>query len=204
MIKGIYFDFGGVLTPGGESSIFKEVTARYFGLDPANLAIDDLEQSLQNRDITVEEFFKYLSARYNPGGAPLTEEIYMQNADIFEPNELMYDFAAILRSMNIATGILSNVTTINSHLLRKSGAYEGFDPIVLSCDVGVLKPDKKIYEVALRLMGFSPKEVLVIDDKAECVKPAQELGAQTILAKNTVQVLGDIRNLVTAQNGAAL
>lgn len=56
-----------------------------------------------------------------------------------------------------------------------------FDPIVLSCDVGVIKPDREIYEITLQKLAEKPEDCVFIDDVPAYCDTAQKLGMHTII-----------------------
>lgn len=56
-----------------------------------------------------------------------------------------------------------------------------FETIVSSCHSGIAKPDRGIYEVLLQKLGVKPSECLFVDDKAENIRAAEQLGIKGIL-----------------------
>ena len=65
--------------------------------------------------------------------------------------------------------------------LKKSGIYSFFKKIIVSEDVGVLKPNKKIFQYALKICNTNPQEALMIgDDFVSDVKGAQSLGIDQV------------------------
>jgi putative hydrolase of the HAD superfamily len=50
------------------------------------------------------------------------------------------------------------------------------DEIMLSCEAGVAKPDRRIFELALGRLGAEPGQALFIDDTPGHVAAAQALG----------------------------
>jgi len=56
-----------------------------------------------------------------------------------------------------------------------------FESIVISGDVGVSKPDPRIFDVALEQTGLSPSEVVYVGDTAEDVTAARAAGIAPIL-----------------------
>ena len=65
--------------------------------------------------------------------------------------------------------------------LKKSGIYSFFKKIIVSEDVGVLKPNKKIFQYALKICNASAKEALMIgDDFISDVKGAQSMGIDQV------------------------
>lgn len=58
--------------------------------------------------------------------------------------------------------------------------FKHLDGIVVSGDEKLVKPDARIYEVLLDRYNINAEESLFIDDNAENIKAAKELGFQTI------------------------
>jgi putative hydrolase of the HAD superfamily len=68
----------------------------------------------------------------------------------------------------------------------------------LSCDVGMVKPDKEIYELLVERLkenGVVSEETVFIDDKEENLVPARELGIETILFEDSEQMIRDLREI---------
>ena len=59
-----------------------------------------------------------------------------------------------------------------------------FDDRIISGDVGVMKPNPKIYELAIKKFNLIPEETLFIDDKIENTDSAAKLGIKTIQLTN--------------------
>ncbi|MCZ6617214.1 MAG: HAD family phosphatase [Gammaproteobacteria bacterium] len=99
---------------------------------------------------------------------------------VFEPSE---DVVALVRRLKTHTAIA--LLTNNSDLVREGlqGAYSEildlFRPHLFSADLGVLKPDPRIYQIALHLLNSEPAETLFIDDAATHVAGAQSMGLAT-------------------------
>lgn len=85
---------------------------------------------------------------------------------------------------NYKLAVLSNSDILNSEKYKKKGWYDCFDVVVLSHEVGILKPDPKIYEIVLKKLNSSPAECVFIDDQVQCIDSAKEIGMKTILFKS--------------------
>jgi epoxide hydrolase-like predicted phosphatase len=201
MIKAVLFDYGGVLSPGGRTSVSQEVLGKLLDVPTEKIQIGDLDAQLGRGEINREQFFDLVGRQYQGKAA---EADYVALADIFQRNETVYQLAILLRQNQIKTGIVANVATINAQLLREHGFYNGFDPVVLSCESGVRKPDQSIYKLALNLIGEIAAHVVYIDDQPANIIPAKELGMRAILANSPGQVIADITKLVKADNGLEL
>ena len=79
-----------------------------------------------------------------------------------------------LRSAGIRIGLLSNHSR---ELRQRLGDLEPLlDAVVISGDVGVLKPDPAIYRLALERLDVAPEEAVFVDDWRPNVEGARRLG----------------------------
>lgn len=120
----------------------------------------------------------------------------LANAGVFVPSPQVYELAAQLRAKGIRTGILSNMFALAADKLRKEGLYNGFDPVVLSCDEHVAKPDPLFYDYAVQKLGVKPEEVIFIDDQERFRPPAELVGMHFVLAESPEQVVADVKSLL--------
>jgi putative hydrolase of the HAD superfamily len=82
-------------------------------------------------------------------------------------------------------GTINNESTeLNEFRIRTFRLRDIFDVFVSSCYVGLRKPDREIYNLALRLTQRAPAECCFIDDRQQNLEPAQELGMHSILMKD--------------------
>jgi putative hydrolase of the HAD superfamily len=89
----------------------------------------------------------------------------------------MLDWANAVASSGVRVGLLSNmVAEIGAHLRDSLGLFEGFTSVTYSYEVGLAKPDARIYEHALASLGEAPGEALLVDDRAPNVEAARALG----------------------------
>lgn len=70
-------------------------------------------------------------------------------------------------------------------LLAKLGLAGLFDAVVVSGDVGVEKPDPRIFTIALERAGLEPREVVYVGDTADDVQGALAAGLCPILIRRT-------------------
>jgi glucose-1-phosphatase len=73
--------------------------------------------------------------------------------------------------------LVSNTNEAHFEFIRsKYRVVDYFDQHVLSYEVGSLKPDRKIFEQAIRVSGFHPDALFFTDDREENILMAQQLG----------------------------
>jgi epoxide hydrolase-like predicted phosphatase len=201
MIKAALFDYGGVLTTaGGPGDVEREV-AGHFGIEPEKVLIDDISQQLRRGEIVSDEFFEELNRRY-PSDNRFTQQLFLGAKDELGSRAMKVNELAVkLRQQRVQTGILSNVFEMNANVLRELGCYDGFDPVVLSCEVKKAKPDPEIYELAVETLGVLSEEVLFIDDDPKNLEPAKAIGMLTVQAFSETQLVNTISELLYRING---
>jgi len=91
--------------------------------------------------------------------------------------------------------LVSNCGVGTDKLIHSLGLADFFDCITLSYQVGVRKPDKRIYLEALRCLGFEANECVFVADEISDLEGAREIGLKTILVlqgHNTFQEARDL------------
>ena len=97
-------------------------------------------------------------------------------------NEAALAYAAgLAQRPNLRLGIISNTNAVHVdwlHLLIPE--FARFQSVILSSDVGLLKPDPAIYHLALQQLETPPEAALFVDDIAENVRGATAVGLHAI------------------------
>ena len=87
-----------------------------------------------------------------------------------------------LRELGVATGLISNCTEEVALVWDESPFAGLFDSTVFSATVGRMKPDPRIYELALHELGVSPSEALFVGDGAnDELAGAERVGMTPVL-----------------------
>ena len=98
-------------------------------------------------------------------------------SDMFRPNQPMIDLMEHARALKLTTVLLSNTNEEHfQHLWSRHDFLHHFDHLVLSCRVGLMKPDPQIYALAVRAAGCRADETLFTDDLTENVAGAKACG----------------------------
>lgn len=102
--------------------------------------------------------------------------------ECFQPNLQVH---AVIKkiSKNHAVGLLTNIYPDVYGQAVNSGKIPNlpYAFVVQSCEVGLVKPEKQIYQLAQQKSGMDPEKILFIDDKQDFINPASELGWKTLL-----------------------
>jgi putative hydrolase of the HAD superfamily len=92
--------------------------------------------------------------------------------------------------------ILSNDTKEMSEQRRLKYGFDAlFEKVIISCFYGVIKPDPKIYEIAMQELCVNPIHCIFIDDREENVQAGQDKGIHSILFKNSVQASNQLKKI---------
>ena len=191
-IKAIIFDCFGVLVATAETKLFD--------------AFPDYREQLHELDIRdnlgafsesqfVEEVSKITGAKVED----LIKNHYC-NVNIRARNEMAIEYAKDLKdSGKYKIALLSNVghDWLNKFLadMDKRGL---FDEVLLSCDVAIMKPDPRIFSLMAQKLGLSPKECIMIDDKAENIVGAKQAGMNGIVFTSTPQLKRELAKILEA------
>lgn len=109
--------------------------------------------------------------------------------------ELM-DYIQSIRRL-YRTGLLSNAWSDAREVMTKRYALlEVFDFAVFSAEIGLAKPDPRIYQHLLDKMSLQPQQAIFIDDVLENVKAAQKVGMHAIRFRSRDQVLQELSLLL--------
>jgi putative hydrolase of the HAD superfamily len=125
-----------------------------------------LEHSLQS---FFRLAFERLGISFNIGYAEMEREFW-KAAVVHRPSEGLTEFLDWLESCGIKTGILSNVSFSGSVLmedLAKHHLAHRFSFLVASSDYGIRKPNPRIFEVAIKKMGFPASEIWFVGDRLD-------------------------------------
>lgn len=91
---------------------------------------------------------------------------------------------------------LSNHAREWSEFMQREFDFFGyFDEIIISCDVGLRKPDPRIYQLALDRIGSKPEECLFVDDKKRNTDAAGLLGMKTLTLQRTASLRDELLQL---------
>jgi epoxide hydrolase-like predicted phosphatase len=183
MLKAIIFDVGGVLIRT-QSRAGREKWATRLGLDSwefENFVFNsESGRQAQLGQKTFAAHWRWLGDYFGLDEASLAE----MRHDFFAGdvmNESLVAYVKRLRQTGYRTGLLSNFGDDARHVWTEVYPFiEHFDGIVISSEVGLMKPDPRIYRLAAESVGVKVKEALFVDDFIENIESAKRLGMQTI------------------------
>jgi epoxide hydrolase-like predicted phosphatase len=200
-VQAVTFDIGGVLEVPTNNDLEGGWEQR-LGLARGEF-FQRLRQSGLGRDanlgrVSEAEFAKALGRLYGLD-QPTTEELLVDLWDWYvgELNIEMADYFQRLRP-RYRTAILSNAAAGGRREEeRRYGFAAMADVLVYSYEVGIEKPDRRIYEIACQRLGVHPAEVVFLDDLEANVVAARHLGMRAVLFQSTAQAITDVEACLT-------
>ncbi|MBN2499662.1 MAG: HAD family phosphatase [Anaerolineales bacterium] len=197
-IKAIIWDLGGVLVRTEDWEPRDELAAR-LGTDRLTLINtvfgDDGDYRAQIGEITTAEQWADVAKRLNIPA----EEIPAVKTAFFAGDMLDTELIDTIRRFkaNYTTALLSNaMDDLRREIFENWKINDAFDHLVISAEVGVKKPDQRIYELTLEKVGVAPQEAVFIDDMPENIAAAKAVGMHGIRFVSKAQALADLEALL--------
>lgn len=187
MVKVILFDLGGVLFTNG-SKKFKEAIISRYNLDKAFVeSVDeDIGSKYREAKITRDEFWKYFLEKLNIHERPDDlEREWISYYDLIEgTRDIIFELSKKYRVYYLSDNVKERVDKLD----ERFGFLKWFADGIFSHDVGVRKPNPKIYEYAIQKVGVKPDEIVFIDDKESSLIPARQMSITTVLFESPEQL----------------
>ena len=96
------------------------------------------------------------------------------------------------------TAVISNyMPTLRSKINDHWQIGDAFDHLVISAEVGIMKPDPEIFHLALKKCGCRAGEAVFIDDFIDNVNSAQQIGMHAIHFTNPQQAVDALNRLLS-------
>ncbi|GAB3741640.1 HAD family hydrolase [Microlunatus parietis] len=116
---------------------------------------------------------------------PDLEALLRHDRDVLAAHATLYPdvrpFLAELRRRGVGTALVSNCFANTTDLLQRFGLTDLTDQVVLSCEVGVAKPDPAIFRAALAGLDVRPEQAIFVDDRPGNCSAAEDLGITAVL-----------------------
>lgn len=182
MIKAFIFDFGGVIVRT------EDYGPRHAWDERLGLPTGSVERAVHHSDIWIQAQLGRIA--YHKYWEGVAEMLYMRKEDIAE---LQHDYFAgdrinhrlvklirDLRDQGYPIALLSNESLALAERLRTLKLDDLFDHVLISAQIGVMKPDLTAFRVAVQTLGVAPHEAVFVDDSLPNVRGAQQLGIHAI------------------------
>jgi putative hydrolase of the HAD superfamily len=197
-VSTILWDVGGVLLTNGWDHKQRDAVLVHFSLDEAEFERRhaEVDAAWERDELTADEYLRR-TVFYEPRSFTPGEFLDVMRAQ----SALLADSAAgILRELAASEGyVLATVNNearaLNEFRMVKFELLDEFDAFFSSCYLGLRKPDRKIYQVALDVLQRDPEETVFIDDREENVAAAVSLGIHGIRYEGSARLVEELARL---------
>lgn len=196
-IRAVFFDLGGVILRT-EFQAPRQQLAERLGMEYDDLVkiVFDSDSGIKATmgEISSEEHWNSVMKRLK---RPASELIAVRDeffaGDIIDRTLLVY-----LRSLRgkYKTGLISNAWgDLRDYIIRER-FDDAFDKMIISAEVGVAKPEPKIFQIALEQFGVKPNEAVFVDDFLINIEGCEKVGIKGIHFQDTESTLRQLKKLL--------
>ncbi len=199
-IKAVFFDLGGVILRT-EYQAPRQHLAERFGMD-----YDDIDKVVFGGGPNGS------AARASIG--EITEEQHWQNVmktlklpaseyervreEFFAGDVIDHEIVEFLRSIKprYKVGLISNAWSgLRDYIVREK-FDDAFHHMIISAEVGVAKPEPRIYHIALEQLQVKPKEAVFVDDFHENIEACEKVGMKGIHFRDSRSTLQQLKKMI--------
>ncbi|MEV6965125.1 HAD-IA family hydrolase [Hamadaea sp. NPDC051192] len=187
MVRVLAFDLGGVLFSDGTRE-FIEYLRRAHGVDTAHageLLHGDLGSRYREGTVTRDEFWG--TFRHTLRLEDSADDLAARWIDGYRIDEGTRDLIRDVSARYAVYYLSDNVADRVEAVEDRYGFLNLFTGGVFSHEVGVRKPDRRIYEHLLWIAEADAEDVVFVDDKQWALDPAAQLGMATVLFQHSDQ-----------------
>jgi putative hydrolase of the HAD superfamily len=197
-VEVVIFDFGGVLVRTEDRQPRTNLAARLgMTYDELSALIFDSQSAIQamRGEITAEEHWDVVQKSLGLTDA----EIDRVRTEFWAGDVLDEDLVNLLRELRsgYTTVLLSNAwDDLRQMIVDFWQIDDAFDQLVISAEIGLVKPDLVIYQWLISELGIDPSKVVFVDDFLHNIEGAQMAGLHAIHFRSRDQTLGELRTLL--------
>jgi putative hydrolase of the HAD superfamily len=189
-VKGVLFDLWGTLIYNAPDHIDYPGIATRLGVPPQILfqtwrkyAQAALTGELKSSAERATRVLTELDLSLNNVQTLVDMEIKGRNTNIyFYPG--VPEMLANLREQNFKTALISNSNYLTPETIKRLELDQMLDEVILSCEVGIVKPEQAIYKIALERFNLTASECVYVGDGSDNeMSGAISLGFHTVIVE---------------------
>ena len=193
-VEAFIFDIGNVLVrfEAGKA----ERTLAQLGVQRPDLAV--LAALGRRYECGEVERAEFLAALREALGGGLSDDVLSTAwQEIFEPNEPMWELVEKLHG-RYPLYLLSNTNCLHhEYLVREYPVFRRFADGVFSYQARMMKPERGIFELAIRQFGLRPAATIYLDDLPANVEAARGVGLRAFVYRHDAH--GELAPTLRAQ-----
>jgi putative hydrolase of the HAD superfamily len=189
-LKTVFWDNGGVILTNGWDRDSRERAVEKFHLDWTEF--EDRHELMLHAfecgQVSLDEYLRRTVFYRTRDFSPDEFKRFM-----FEQSQAMPESLAWVRKLTqdkrILHAALNNESReVNDYRIHTFELRDCFEAFFSSCYLGVRKPDREIYQLALKITQCEPVECVMVDDRELNLECAKEMGMHTVQFKDVKQL----------------
>ncbi|XP_033112128.1 bifunctional epoxide hydrolase 2-like [Anneissia japonica] len=210
-VKAVIFDLGGVILEQPQRGLRRYAESLGFpGFFLESVMIRGRPHNsfcrMERGEISVTQFYREFEAECQEAAkdeglklpSSFRPESMWSEMHSVKPVAGMLQALIALKQAGLKTCVLTNnyiddTSSNRPHSHFMMSLKSCLDEIIESCRVGLRKPDPEIYRLTCDRLQVKPSEAVFLDDLGQNLKPAKELGIQTILVRDVDKALNELK-----------
>jgi epoxide hydrolase-like predicted phosphatase len=196
-IRVVFFDFGGVIMRTEYQSPRQKLAERF------NMDYDEIDRVVFGSDsarraslgeITEDAHWTAVLKRFKqPASQMQVFRNHFFGGDAIDRNLVEY-----IRSLRgkFHTGMISNAWSGLREFITRENLIDLFDTVIISAEVGVVKPSARIYEIALEQAKVAADEAVFVDDMSVNIEACEKIGMKGVLFNDPQESLNHLKQLL--------
>jgi putative hydrolase of the HAD superfamily len=189
MYKAIVFDFFGVFCPDITLNWFQKTVPNY------REKLSEFQSICTRSDygtLSKADFYKEVSILANVSVGEMMEDVEAETII----NTALVKYVKDLKHRGYQTACLSNGTREwTLAVISNHGLGNLFDEVVLSGDLGIVKPNSKIYVHTLEKLNIMASEAIFVDDRKVNVDAAEACGIRSLVFSDLDTFINELEHL---------
>ena len=181
-IQALIFDFGSVLVQMGDPAP-RQALAEQLGIPLKELYRLVFDSETASRamvgELTIEQHWQAVGETLGV----TVDELPALKARFWAADRINTELVDYIRTLRprYKVGLLSNAWNDLRQVMQQRFGFDGlFDELVISAEVGLAKPDPRIFHLAVERLGVQPAEAVFVDDVLANVEAARAVGLHAI------------------------
>jgi epoxide hydrolase-like predicted phosphatase len=195
--EAVFFDLGGVIVRT-EYQAPRQHLAERLGLEYEDLVKAVFESDTAKRaglgEISEAEHWQALAKRFRCQPT----EIDALRDEFFGGDIVDHELIEFIRSLRprFKTGAISNAWSGLRQYMIRNKFEDAFDTVTISAEVGAVKPQAKIFEIALKAAGVAPGAAVFVDDFEENIGGARAVGMAAVHFRDPAKAVAELEALL--------
>ncbi len=196
-IRALFWDIGGVLLTNAWDRTERAEALQHFNIDPDEFHSrhEMLVSSFERGKITLDEYLERTIFYRERAFTLQAFRDYMLGLSKPFPDNLRFAQALHDSGKYFMSTINNESRELNYYRMEKFELRKTFRLFISSCFVGLRKPERDIYRLALETTQVPAEECCFIDDRALNLECAAKLGMHTIQIQSLDQLKADLAKL---------